>query len=385
MESTPSTPFDRRPPFMPMSFQPMSMQPISIQPMSPTPPSVFNHRQPVHSMPMVPRLQQFPPNTSMPRMPEYNMGPFGLNRSMEEINKQLDWFVDYMYSTARLRPNVPSATATLGQPTPFSPASQSGSSNLAPGLPGLPGSSMPFSSENSAEENKVELLIKGWIAKKLQETDLAPLPLKKGNHEGLNLTQLEESTVRCLYNVFNWLNQPPSLAGLNSAEFSPLKFNQFCCEKLMAACMYLPGHSKLSFTDRYMLANYGWANALSVKNHLLKLARVNTWQNGNQKHDSSNPASDHSTFYDLCANPTVFCILVAIMIYNPDLVNLQAIEFIRFEQYSYIYLLKRFLEDTLGNAERAKLEHYKLIYTIEKIMIIRQQTMYIEQFRRIQD
>lgn len=380
MESTPSTPFDRRPPFLPMSIQPMSIQPMT---MSTTPPSVFNHRQPVHPMPMVPRLHQLPPNTSMPRMPEFNMGPFGLNRSMEEINKQLDWFVDYMYSTQRLR-QLPSATATLGQPSPFSPASQPGSSNSTPGIPGLPGSSMPFSSENSAEENKVELLIKGWIAKKLHETDIAPLTLKKGNHEGLSLTQLEESTIRCLYNVFNWLNQPPSLAGLGSPE-ATLRFNQFCCQKLMAACMYLPGHAKLSFADRYMLANYGWANALSVKNHLLKLARVNSWQNGNQNHDSSNPASDHSTFYELCANPTVFCILVAIMIYNPDLVNLQAIEFIRFEQYSYIYLLKRFLEDTLGDAERAKMEHYKLIYTIEKIMIIRQQTMYIEQFRRIQD
>ena len=239
----------------------------------------------------------------------------------------------------------------------------------------------PIMTRETQCTNQQDNNLKIRVIRKILDANFAPSHLKQGSREGVDLNQLEMATIDCVFNAFNFFNQPSSSSRseLSSVE-GVTRFTDLYLEKLISGCRSLPSYSELCLQDQITLVRAGFPNILAVKSFLSSDLSANCWQATNQRQMRLEGSSfqndvDQSLVAHLTSDPKVVCILITIVLYNPDISHLQAVDAIKLEQYTYIYLLRRYLESQCGSSCRARTEHFNLIHTIEKVMSMRQQSM----------
>ncbi|XP_015787056.1 uncharacterized protein LOC107364239 [Tetranychus urticae] len=101
-----------------------------------------------------------------------------------------------------------------------------------------------------------------------------------------------------------------------------------------------------------------------------RLDRVDVFHSNPEAHDGLKHVIE--TFPDRWRNDLkAIALIYLIVIFNPDLPNLKYVDVVRLEQYSYIYLLGRYLESVCESPSDASDNLYRLMVKIDEIQKLR--------------
>ncbi|XP_015789987.1 nuclear hormone receptor HR96-like isoform X1 [Tetranychus urticae] len=161
-----------------------------------------------------------------------------------------------------------------------------------------------------------------------------------------------------------------------------------CPDKLISICNEIKGYRKILTSDKITLLfnmyyhlhtmdgviNYdstidGWDYPASD----YKFDRRDTFIFNRSFHDGLNYVIE--TFPDRFRNDiNVIILIYLIVIFNGDTTGLKCPEMIRHEQFSYIYLLRRYLRTVCESDCEASDNHYRLMVKIEHVRLLTEKT-----------
>lgn len=162
-----------------------------------------------------------------------------------------------------------------------------------------------------------------------------------------------------------------------------LSYPDSCPKILVGTCRKLRAYRRLQMDDRVTLLSSVFFDVVAMKSVLTYDHLTDSWNCSGIRVDRRDvfrlDSSLHNgivhvieTFPDRWRKDlTVAALLYLIIIFNPDLPNLKFKESIRLEQYTYIYLLQRYLESTCEFPYDASDYHYRLMVKIEEIQNLR--------------
>ena len=162
-----------------------------------------------------------------------------------------------------------------------------------------------------------------------------------------------------------------------------LTYPDSCPKILVGTCKKLRAYRRLQMEDRVTLLSKVFFDVVALKSVLTYDHLTDSWNCSGIRVDRRDifrlDSNLHNgivhvieTFPDRWRKDlTVAALLYLIIIFNPDLPNLKFKESIRLEQYTYIYLLQRYLEATCEFPYDASDYHYRLMVKIEEIQNLR--------------
>ncbi|XP_015795677.1 uncharacterized protein LOC107372050 [Tetranychus urticae] len=151
---------------------------------------------------------------------------------------------------------------------------------------------------------------------------------------------------------------------------------------IVKACRRVKGFRRLLDDDKVTLLSSGLLDVMVLRSVLLYDHLTDSWSCSGSRFARNDVFQDLSlligltrvieTFPDRWRKDlTVACLIYLIIIFNPDLPYLQFSGSIRQEQYTYIYLLQRYLEMACKSPCDASDYHYRLMAKIEDIQNLR--------------
>nr|AVO63740.1 hormone receptor 96-1 [Tetranychus cinnabarinus] len=197
----------------------------------------------------------------------------------------------------------------------------------------------------------------------------------KNGCQDLSLSLTEIKTIERVVEAFYSFSQPLPRNENVSVE-TIIQFTDIYLEKLISGCRSLFFFCNMCLDDQITLVKFSFPVILSVEKHFSTLSTAKNEIGDQPKLDTSMIAIDYSLVNHLVKDPKVICVLIAVILYNPDLHNLRNSLTIRKERQLYIKLLRRYLESQCGSPYQARVKLFDLINLTNRLIFTQQQRQF---------
>ncbi|XP_053203607.1 nuclear hormone receptor HR96-like isoform X2 [Panonychus citri] len=252
----------------------------------------------------------------------------------------------------------------------------------------------PTNNSNDDNRDEIEESWKLKVNHRILEANFTPIYLRNAKDESVingSLNELETAKINELIQSFSVIDEP--ILDHSCAEDSRIsdviKFSDLAIRRLIKWCKKINAFSSLCLDDQMALLKAGCLEMLSMKASFNFNPDNESWQDTYTKNGvkltvfrqaSEKLYQAHRQFIRTFnqrwrTDHKVNLLLVAIVLFNPDRPNLLHPATVRLEHYTYIYLLRRYLETKSDSLCQARSDHYHLMMKIEDLRELHEKTL----------
>ncbi|XP_025018141.1 nuclear hormone receptor HR96-like [Tetranychus urticae] len=254
-----------------------------------------------------------------------------------------------------------------------------------------PGSRLEPVTDNRRDFDEREESWKIKVNHRILEANFVPIYLRNDKKDLNTLNEMEIDKLNELVQAFSAIDEPilDQSCAEDSGISDVIRFSDLAIRRLIKWCKKIQAFASLCLEDQMALLKAGCLEMLSMKASFNFNLDDESWQDAYTKNGlkltifrqaSEKLYEAHRQFIRTFnqrwrTDHKVNLLLVAIVLFNPDRPNLLHPATVRLEHYTYIYLLRRYLETKSDSLCQARTDHYNLMMKIEDLRELHDKTV----------
>nr|AYV89225.1 nuclear hormone receptor HR96-like isoform X1 [Tetranychus evansi] len=253
------------------------------------------------------------------------------------------------------------------------------------------GSRLEAMTDNRRDCDDKEESWKIKVNHRILEANFVPIYLRNDKKDLNTLNDMEIDKLNELVQAFSAIDEPilDQSCAEDSGISDVIRFSDLAIRRLIKWCKRIQAFASLCLEDQMALLKAGCLEMLSMKASYNFNLDDESWQDVYTKNGlkltifrqaSEKLYEAHRQFIRTFnqrwrTDHKVNLLLVAIVLFNPDRPNLLHPATVRLEHYTYIYLLRRYLETKSDSLCQARTDHYNLMMKIEDLRELHDKTV----------